>query len=116
MGLQEASPDRIEYGWASITFRLLASVHRLMALAWQVPKLASSVLQGSLQMGSSDLIAPAMSAAVTAGTIAAVAATGGAALAGGAAALGAGGAAAGGSRGGRSRWSGWKFMPEPLGA
>ncbi|HEY1253228.1 MAG TPA: hypothetical protein VGF01_00455, partial [Terracidiphilus sp.] len=80
-----------------------------------LPKLASSVLQGSLQMGSSDLIAPAMSAAVTAGTIAAVAATGGAALAGGAAALGAGGAAAGGSAAGGAAGAGGSFMPGAAG-
>ncbi len=75
---------------------LLATVLIYMALAWQVPKLASSLLSGSLQMGSSDLIAPAVTAAVAAGTIGAAVATGGAALAGGAGALaGAGGAAAG---------------------
>jgi type IV secretion system protein TrbL len=48
------------------SFGLLASVIVFMALAWQVPKLAGSILQGSLQMGSSDLIAPAMSAAIAA--------------------------------------------------
>jgi len=98
--VQEASQIALSTAGLQSLFGLLASVIVFMALAWQVPKLASSILQGSLQMGSSDLIAPAMSAAVTAGTIAAVAATGGAALAGGAAALGAGGAAAGGSAAG----------------
>jgi type IV secretion system protein TrbL len=113
--VQEASQIALSTAGLQSLFGLLASVIVFMALAWQVPKLASSVLQGSLQMGSSDLIAPAMSAAVTAGTIAAVAATGGAALAGGAAALGAGGAAAGGSAAGGAAGAGGSFMPGAAG-
>jgi type IV secretion system protein TrbL len=113
--VQEASQIALSTAGLQSLFGLLASVIVFMALAWQVPKLASSVLQGSLQMGSSDLIAPAMSAAVTAGTIAAVAATGGAALAGGAAALGAGGAAAGGSAAGGAAGAGGSFMPGTAG-
>jgi type IV secretion system protein TrbL len=113
--VQEASQIALSTAGLQSLFGLLASVIVFMALAWQVPKLASSVLQGSLQMGSSDLIAPAMSAAVTAGTIAAVAATGGAALAGGAAALGAGGAAAGGSAAGGASGVGGSFMPGAAG-
>jgi type IV secretion system protein TrbL len=107
--VQEASQIALSTAGLQSLFGLLASVIVFMALAWQVPKLASSVLQGSLQMGSSDLVAPAMSAAVTAGTIAAVAATGGAALAGG---VGAGGAAAGGSAAGGA---GGSFMPGAAG-
>jgi len=114
--VQEASQIALSTAGLQSLFGLLASVIVFMALAWQVPKLASSVLQGSLQMGSSDLIAPAMSAAVTAGTIAAVAATGGAALAGGAAALGAGGAAAGGSAAGGAAGAGGSFMPGAAGS
>jgi type IV secretion system protein TrbL len=113
--VQEASQIALSTAGLQSLFGLLASVIVFMALAWQVPKLASSVLQGSLQMGSSDLIAPAMSAAVTAGTIAAVAATGGAALAGGAAALGAGGAAAGGGAAGGAAGAGGSFMPGAAG-
>ena len=113
--VQEASQIALSTAGLQSLFGLLASVIVFMALAWQVPKLASSVLQGSLQMGSSDLIAPAMSAAVTAGTIAAVAATGGAALAGGAAALGAGGVAAGGSAAGGAAGAGGSFMPGAAG-
>jgi type IV secretion system protein TrbL len=113
--VQEASQIALSTAGLQSLFGLLASVIVFMALAWQVPKLASSVLQGSLQMGSSDLIAPAMSAAVTAGTIAAVAATGGAALAGGAAALGAGGAAAGGSAAVGAAGAGGSFMPGTAG-
>jgi type IV secretion system protein TrbL len=113
--VQEASQIALSTAGLQSLFGLLASVIVFMALAWQVPKLASSVLQGSLQMGSSDLIAPAMSAAITAGTIAAVAATGGAALAGGAAALGAGGAAAGGSAAGGAAGAGGSFMPGAAG-
>jgi type IV secretion system protein TrbL len=118
--VQEASQIALSTAGLQSLFGLLASVIVFMALAWQVPKLASSILQGSLQMGSSDLIAPAMSAAVTAGTIAAVAATGGAALAGGAAALGAGGAAAGGAAAGGSAaggaaGAGGSFMPGAAG-
>jgi hypothetical protein len=85
-----------------------------MALAWQVPKIAGSILQGSLQMGSSDLIAPAMSVAVVAGTIGAVATAGVGAVAGGAGLLGAGGAAAGGGAGGASG-AGGSFMPGAAG-
>jgi type IV secretion system protein TrbL len=113
--VQEASQIALSTAGLQSLFGLLASVIVFMALAWQVPKLASSILQGSLQMGSSDLIAPAMSAAVTAGTIAAVAATGGAALAGGAAALGAGGAAAGGGAAGGASAAGGSFMPGAAG-
>jgi type IV secretion system protein TrbL len=113
--VQEASQIALSTAGLQSLFGLLASVIVFMALAWQVPKLASSVLQGSLQMGSSDLIAPAMSAAVTAGTIAAVAATGGAALAGGAAALGAGGATAGGGAAGGAAGAGGSFMPGAAG-
>jgi len=109
--VQEASQIAMSAAGLQSLFGLLASVIVFMALAWQVPKLASSVLQGSLQMGSSDLVAPAMSAAVTAGTIAAVAATGGAALAGGAAASGAGGAAAGSSAASGASGAGGSFMP-----
>jgi type IV secretion system protein TrbL len=107
--VQQASQIPMSTAGLQALFGLLASVIVFMALAWQVPKLASSILQGSLQMGSSDLIAPAMSAAIAAGTIGAVAATGGAALAGGAAALGAGGAAAGGGAG--AAGAGGSFMP-----
>jgi type IV secretion system protein TrbL len=113
--VQEASQIALSTAGLQSLFGLLASVIVFMALAWQVPKLASSILQGSLQMGSSDLIAPAMSAAVTAGTIAAVAATGGAALAGGAAALGAGGATAGGGAAGGAAGAGGSFMPGAAG-
>jgi type IV secretion system protein TrbL len=113
--VQEASQIALSTAGLQSLFGLLASVIVFMALAWQVPKLASSILQGSLQMGSSDLIAPAMSAAVTAGTIAAVAATGGAALAGGAAALGAGGATAGGGAAGGAVGAGGSFMPGATG-
>ncbi len=113
--VQEASQIALSTAGLQSLFGLLASVIVFMALAWQVPKLASSVLQGSLQMGSSDLVAPAMSAAVTAGTIAAVAATGGAALAGGAAASGAGGAAASGSAASGASGAGGSFMPGAAG-
>jgi len=94
--VQEASQIALSTAGLQSLFGLLASVIVFMALAWQVPKLASSVLQGSLQMGSSDLIAPAMSAAVVAGTIGAVATAGVGAVAGGVGLLGAGGAAAAG--------------------
>jgi hypothetical protein len=60
--VQEASQIALSTAGLQSLFGLLASVIVFMALAWQVPKLASSILQGSLQMGSSDLIAPAMSA------------------------------------------------------
>src|ERR1039458_8569468 len=89
-----------------------------MALAWQVPKLAGSVLQGSLQMGSSDLIAPAMSAAVVAGTIGAVATAGVGAVAGGVGLLGAGGAAAAGGGAGAAGGAsgvGGSFLPRAAG-
>jgi type IV secretion system protein TrbL len=93
-------------------FGLLASVIVFMALAWQVPKLAGSILQGSLQMGSSDLIAPAMSAAIAAGTIGAVATAGVGAVVGGVGALAAGGAAAGGGAGAAGAGGmGGSFMP-----
>jgi type IV secretion system protein TrbL len=107
--VQEASQIALSTAGLQSLFGLLASVIVFMALAWQVPKLASSVLQGSLQMGSSDLIAPAMSAAVVAGTIGAVATAGVGAVAGGVGLLGAGGAAGGvGGAGG-------SFMPGAAG-
>jgi type IV secretion system protein TrbL len=112
--VQEASQIALSTAGLQSLFGLLASVIVFMALAWQVPKLASSVLQGSLQMGSSDLIAPAMSAAVVAGTIGAVATAGVGAVAGGVGLLGAGGAAAaGGGAGaaGGASGAGGSFMP-----
>jgi type IV secretion system protein TrbL len=111
--VQEASQIALSTAGLQSLFGLLASVIVFMALAWQVPKLASSVLQGSLQMGSSDLIAPAMSAAVVAGTIGAVATAGVGAVAGGVGLLGAGGAAAGGGAGaaGGASGVGGSFMP-----
>jgi type IV secretion system protein TrbL len=115
--VQEASQIALSTAGLQSLFGLLASVIVFMALAWQVPKLASSVLQGSLQMGSSDLIAPAMSAAVVAGTIGAVATAGVGAVAGvgllgagGAAAAGGGAGAAGGASG-----VGGSFMPGAAG-
>ena len=81
--VQEASQIALSTAGLQSLFGLLASVIVFMALAWQVPKLASSVLQGSLQMGSSDLIAPAMSAAVVGRYDRAVAAAGVGAVAGG---------------------------------
>jgi type IV secretion system protein TrbL len=112
--VQEASQIALSTAGLQSLFGLLASVIVFMALAWQVPKLASSVLQGSLQMGSSDLIAPAMSAAVVAGTIGAVATAGVGAVAGGVGLLGAGGAAAAGggaSAAGGAGGVGGSFMP-----
>ena len=106
--VQEASQIALSTAGLQSLFGLLASVIVFMALAWQVPKFAGSVLQGSLQMGSSDLIAPAMSAAVVAGTIGAVATAGVGAVAGGVAAAGAG--AAGGASG-----AGGSFMPGATG-
>jgi type IV secretion system protein TrbL len=97
--VQEASQLPLSTAGLQSLFGLLASVIVFMALAWQVPKLAGSILQGSLQMGSSDLIAPAMSAAIAAGTIGAVATAGVGAVAGGVGALASGGAAAGGGAG-----------------
>jgi type IV secretion system protein TrbL len=102
--VQEASQIPLSTAGLQSLFGLLASVIVFMALAWQVPKLAGSILQGSLQMGSSDLIAPAMSAAIAAGTIGAVATAGVGAVAGGVGALAAGGAAGAGGIGG-------SFMP-----
>jgi type IV secretion system protein TrbL len=102
--VQEASQLPLSTAGLQSLFGLLASVIVFMALAWQVPKLASSILQGSLQMGSSDLIAPAMSAAIAAGTIGAVATAGVGAVAGGVGALAAGGAAAGGGAGTAGAW------------
>jgi type IV secretion system protein TrbL len=116
--VQEASQIALSTAGLQSLFGLLASVIVFMALAWQVPKLASSVLQGSLQMGSSDLIAPAMSAAVVAGTIGAVATAGVGAVAGGVGLLGAGGAAAaGGGAGaaGGASGAGGSFMPGAAG-
>jgi type IV secretion system protein TrbL len=116
--VQEASQIALSTAGLQSLFGLLASVIVFMALAWQVPKLASSVLQGSLQMGSSDLIAPAMSAAVVAGTIGAVATAGVGAVAGGVGLLGAGGAAAaGGGAGGAGGASGagGSFLPGAAG-
>jgi type IV secretion system protein TrbL len=109
--VQEASQIALSTAGLQSLFGLLASVIVFMALAWQVPKLAGSVLQGSLQMGSSDLIAPAMSAAVVAGTIGAVATAGVGAVAGGVGLLGAGGAAAAGSGAGAASGVGGSFMP-----
>jgi type IV secretion system protein TrbL len=116
--VQEASQIALSTAGLQSLFGLLASVIVFMALAWQVPKLASSVLQGSLQMGSSDLIAPAMSAAVVAGTIGAVATAGVGAVAGGVGLLGAGGAAAaGGGAGaaGGASGAGGSFLPGAAG-
>jgi hypothetical protein len=116
--VQEASQIALSTAGLQSLFGLLASVIVFMALAWQVPKLASSILQGSLQMGSSDLIAPAMSAAVVAGTIGAVATAGVGAVAGGVGLLGAGGAAAaGGGAGaaGGASGAGGSFMPGAAG-
>jgi hypothetical protein len=63
-------------------------------------------------MGSSDLIAPAMSAAIAAGTIGAIATAGVGAVAGGVGALAAGGAAAGGGAGAAGAGGiGGSFMP-----
>ena len=112
--VQEASQIALSTAGLQSLFGLLASVIVFMALAWQVPKLAGSILQGSLQMGSSDLIAPAMSAAVVAGTIGAVATAGVGAVAGGVGLLGAGGAAAAGSGAGAAGGAsgvGGSFMP-----
>ena len=110
--VQEASQMPLSTAGLQSLFGLLASVIVFMALAWQVPKLASSILQGSLQMGSSDLIAPAMSAAIAAGTIGAVATAGVGAVAGGVGALAAGGAAAGGGAGAAGAGGiGGSFMP-----
>ena len=116
--VQEASQIALSTAGLQSLFGLLASVIVFMALAWQVPKLAGSILQGSLQMGSSDLIAPAMSAAVVAGTIGAVATAGGGAVAGGGGVLGAGGAAAAGSGAGAAGGAsgvGGSFMPGAAG-
>jgi type IV secretion system protein TrbL len=116
--VQEASQIALSTAGLQSLFGLLASVIVFMALAWQVPKLAGSILQGSLQMGSSDLIAPAMSAAVVAGTIGAVATAGVGAVAGGAGLLGAGGAAAAGSGAGAAGGAsgvGGSFMPGAAG-
>ena len=116
--VQEASQIALSTAGLQSLFGLLASVIVFMALAWQVPKLASSVLQGSLQMGSSDLIAPAMSAAVVAGTIGAVATAGVGAVAGGVGLLGAGGAAAAGGGAGAAGGAsgvGGSFMPGAAG-
>jgi type IV secretion system protein TrbL len=107
--VQEASQIPLSTAGLQSLFGLLASVIVFMALAWQVPKLAGSILQGSLQMGSSDLIAPAISAAIAAGTIGAVATAGVGAVAGGVGALGAGGAAASGGAG--ASGLGGSFMP-----
>jgi type IV secretion system protein TrbL len=110
--VQEASQMPLSTAGLQSLFGLLASVIVFMALAWQVPKLAGSILQGSLQMGSSDLIAPAMSAAIAAGTIGAVATAGVGAVAGGVGALAAGGAAAGGGAGAAGAGGiGGSFMP-----
>jgi type IV secretion system protein TrbL len=116
--VQEASQIALSTAGLQSLFGLLASVIVFMALAWQVPKLAGSILQGSLQMGSSDLIAPAMSAAVVAGTIGAVATAGVGAVAGGVGLLGAGGAAAAGSGAGAAGGAsgvGGSFMPGATG-
>jgi type IV secretion system protein TrbL len=116
--VQEASQIALSTAGLQSLFGLLASVIVFMALAWQVPKLAGSILQGSLQMGSSDLIAPAMSAAVVAGTIGAVATAGVGAVAGGVGLLGAGGAAAAGSGAGAAGGAsgvGGSFMPGAAG-
>ncbi|MFY9646004.1 MAG: P-type conjugative transfer protein TrbL, partial [Terriglobales bacterium] len=116
--VQEASQIALSTAGLQSLFGLLASVIVFMALAWQVPKLASSVLQGSLQMGSSDLIAPAMSAAVVAGTIGAVATAGVGAVAGGVGLLGAGGAAAAGGGAGAAggdSGAGGSFLPGAAG-
>ncbi len=115
--VQEASQIALSTAGLQSLFGLLASVIVFMALAWQVPKLAGSILQGSLQMGSADLIAPAMSAAVVAGTIGAVATAGVGAVAGGVGLLGAGGAAAGGGAGaaGGASGAGGSFMPGAAG-
>ena len=110
--VQEASQLPLSTAGLQSLFGLLASVIVFMALAWQVPKLAGSILQGSLQMGSSDLIAPAMSAAIAAGTIGAVATAGVGAVAGGVGALAAGGAAAGSGAGAAGAGGmGGSFMP-----
>ena len=110
--VQEASQLPLSVAGLQSLFGLLASVIVFMALAWQVPKLAGSILQGSLQMGSSDLIAPAMSAAIAAGTIGAVATAGVGAVAGGVGALAVGGAAAGGGAGAAGAGGiGGSFMP-----
>jgi type IV secretion system protein TrbL len=116
--VQEASQIALSTAGLQSLFGLLASVIVFMALAWQVPKLAGSILQGSLQMGSSDLIAPAMSAAVVAGTIGAVATAGVGAVAGGVGLLGTGGAAAAGSGAGAAGGAsgvGGSFMPGAAG-
>jgi type IV secretion system protein TrbL len=114
--VQEASQIPLSTAGLQSLFGLLASVIVFMALAWQVPKLASSILQGSLQMGSTDLIAPAMSAAIAAGTIGAVATAGVGAVAGGVGALAAGGAAAGGGAGAAGAGGmGGSFMPRGAG-
>lgn len=105
--VQQASQIPMSTAGLQSLFGLLASVIVFMALAWQVPKLAGSILQGSLQMGSSDLIAPAMSAAIAAGTIGAVATAGVGAVAGGVGALAAGGGAGAAGAGG----VGGSFMP-----
>jgi type IV secretion system protein TrbL len=105
--VQEASQIPLSTAGLQSLFGLLASVIVFMALAWQVPKLAGSILQGSLQMGSSDLIAPAISAAIAAGTIGAVATAGVGAVAGGVGALASGGGAGAASAGG----VGGSFMP-----
>lgn len=116
--VQEASQIALSTAGLQSLFGLLASVIVFMALAWQVPKLAGSILQGSLQMGSSDLIAPAMSAAVVAGTVGAVATAGVGAVAGGVGLLGAGGAAAAGGGAGAAGGAGsagGSFMPGAAG-
>ena len=105
--VQQASQIPLSTAGLQALFGLLASVIVFMALAWQVPKLAGSILQGSLQMGSSDLIAPAISAAIAAGTIGAVATAGVGAVAGGVGALAAGGGASATGAGG----IGGSFMP-----
>jgi type IV secretion system protein TrbL len=101
--VHEASQIALSTAGLQSLFGLLASVIVFMALAWQVPKLAGSILQGSLQMGSSDLIAPAMSAAIAAGTIGAVVTAGVGAVAG----VAGGGAGAAGGAG----EAGGSFMP-----
>jgi len=111
--VQEASQIPLSTAGLQSLFGLLASVIVFMALAWQVPKLAGSILQGSLQMGSSDLIAPAISAAIAAGTIGAVATAGVGVVAGGVGTLAAGGAAAGGGAG--ASGMGGSFMPGAAG-
>jgi len=114
--VQQASQIPLSTAGLQALLGLLASVIVFMALAWQVPKLAGSILQGSLQMGSSDLIAPAISAAIAAGTIGAVATAGVGAAAGGVGALGAGGAVTGGGAGaGGAGGMGGSFMPGEAG-